>query len=62
EKCTQCLVSREKRNNAVNDLPDDMEWLKAKVRELSEHTGLPVEAEGTPVKDEGSNTKTDEEA
>ncbi|CAJ1968343.1 unnamed protein product [Cylindrotheca closterium] len=45
EKCTECLVSREKRNVAVRDLPDDMEWLKAKVRELSEHTGLPIDEE-----------------
>ncbi|CAJ1957871.1 unnamed protein product [Cylindrotheca closterium] len=45
EKCTECLVTREKRNNAVSNLPDDMEWLKAKVRELSEHTGLSVDEE-----------------
>jgi len=52
EKCTECLVTREKRNNAVKDLPDDMEWLKAKVRELSEHTGLPVDEEAGTAAEE----------
>eukprot|EP00980_Cylindrotheca_fusiformis_P007385 scaffold1525_cov142-Cylindrotheca_fusiformis.AAC.185 len=45
EKCTDCLVTRERRNTAVRDLPTDMEWLKAKIRELSEHTGLPIDEE-----------------
>jgi sodium-dependent phosphate cotransporter len=60
EKCTDCLVAREKRGNAIRELPNDMDWLKAKVRELSEHTGLPVdEAEDEAlIKDDA----TDEEA
>jgi hypothetical protein len=54
------LVAREKRSVAIKDLPEDMEWLKAKVKELSEHTGLPIdEAEDKAlVKDDTS----DEEA
>jgi sodium-dependent phosphate cotransporter len=60
EKCTECLVAREKRNNAVKDLPDDMEWLKAKVRELTEHTGLPVDEEAG-AKDSSEETDAPKE-
>mmetsp|Transcript_14840 Transcript_14840/g.35959 ORF Transcript_14840/g.35959 Transcript_14840/m.35959 type:complete len:524 (+) Transcript_14840:1692-3263(+) len=65
EKCTECLVTREKRNNAVNELPDDMEWLKAKVRELSEHTGLPVDEEAgaeEPADEKTEAPKEEDEA
>eukprot|EP00980_Cylindrotheca_fusiformis_P024272 scaffold11698_cov138-Cylindrotheca_fusiformis.AAC.5 len=70
EKCTECLVTREKRSKAVRDLPEEMEWLKAKIRELSEHTGLPVEEEEEAEKNDGQeqgkenegNTSGDEEA
>jgi sodium-dependent phosphate cotransporter len=43
EGCEECLTQRQKRSKAVQELPDDMEWLKAKVRELSEHTGMPLD-------------------
>jgi sodium-dependent phosphate cotransporter len=52
EKCVDCMVNRQARHLAVQALPDDMVFLKAKILALSEHTGLPedeeeaVEAEG----------------
>mmetsp|Transcript_14838 Transcript_14838/g.35942 ORF Transcript_14838/g.35942 Transcript_14838/m.35942 type:complete len:538 (+) Transcript_14838:1894-3507(+) len=61
EKCTECLVAREKRNNAVKELPDDMEWLKAKVRELSEHTGLPIDEEEGDEEEPAAETPAKEE-
>eukprot|EP00980_Cylindrotheca_fusiformis_P024276 scaffold11698_cov138-Cylindrotheca_fusiformis.AAC.9 len=69
EKCVDFLVTRERQSNAVRDLPDDMEWLKAKIHELSEHTGLPVEDEEAVGKEGGSDetegkegSSSDEEA
>eukprot|EP00980_Cylindrotheca_fusiformis_P024273 scaffold11698_cov138-Cylindrotheca_fusiformis.AAC.6 len=58
EKCIGVLVTRDRRSKAVRDLPDDMEWLKAKIHELSEHTGLPDQEEETDGK-EGSNDETE---
>ncbi|KAL3937002.1 MAG: hypothetical protein SGBAC_007801, partial [Bacillariaceae sp.] len=63
QKCTDCLVAREKRNTAITELPDDMEWLKSKVRELSEHTGLAVDEEaGTDehAKEEATSNGSDQ--
>jgi len=62
EKCSDCLVAREKRNTAVSELPDDMEWLKSKVRELSEHTGLAVDEEAAadaPAKEDATANGSD---
>lgn len=44
EKCQLCLDKRERRRVMMNELPDDMEFLKAKVAALIEHTSLPEEA------------------
>jgi sodium-dependent phosphate cotransporter len=49
EKCSDCLVQREKRSTAVRELPDDMEWLKAKVNALADHTALPEDAEDDEI-------------
>merc|ERR1712137_1090342 len=46
EKCYTCMTARERKRVAMKELPDDMEFLKARVAALSEHTGLPVEEEG----------------
>ena len=43
EKCYDFMVAREERQKALTTLPEDMEYLKAKIKELSEHTGLPDE-------------------
>ncbi len=45
EKCYDCMVARDARVRAIKDLPDDMEYLKARINQLSEHTGLPEDAE-----------------
>mmetsp|Transcript_24314 Transcript_24314/g.57396 ORF Transcript_24314/g.57396 Transcript_24314/m.57396 type:complete len:575 (+) Transcript_24314:87-1811(+) len=39
-RINQCMVDRQTRREAINDLPDDMDALKAKIRQLEEHTGL----------------------
>ena len=41
EKCTACLTERERKRITMRDLPDDMDYLKAKMALLMEHTGLP---------------------
>ena len=43
EKCTSCMVNYQARSTAYKALPSDMEYLKAKVAALSEHTGLPAD-------------------
>jgi sodium-dependent phosphate cotransporter len=76
EKCYDCMKNRQARASAVAALPEDMQFLKAKIQSLSEHTGLPddeevVEAEidiETPkegakeVEDNDNNTDESEEA
>lgn len=39
-RINQCMVDRQTRREAINDLPDEMDALKAKIRQLEEHTGL----------------------
>jgi len=49
------MSERQRKNTAVKALPDDMEYLKAKIAALSEHTGLPDdedEEEGKEVKED----------
>jgi sodium-dependent phosphate cotransporter len=41
DNCYNCMVARQERSVAVRSLPEDMEFLKAKIQALSEHTGLP---------------------
>jgi sodium-dependent phosphate cotransporter len=45
EKCGQCMANREKKRVVLQDLPEDMEYLKARMAALIEHTGLPTEEE-----------------
>jgi sodium-dependent phosphate cotransporter len=45
QKCYECMVNRQTRRQMMETLPEDMEFLKAKIKELSEHTGLPEEEE-----------------
>lgn len=40
-----CFKSREKKRQAINSLPDDMEYLKSEIIRLKAHTGLPDEEE-----------------
>jgi len=41
--CSDCLATRQRKSKAVNELPDDMDYLKAEIQRLREHTGLPDE-------------------
>eukprot|EP00536_Pseudo-nitzschia_multiseries_P004196 jgi/Psemu1/187550/e_gw1.68.105.1 len=44
-RINDCMVNRQSRREAINDLPTDMDALKAKIRQLEEHTGLLADAE-----------------
>jgi sodium-dependent phosphate cotransporter len=50
EKCGQCMANREKKRMVLQDLPEDMVYLKARMTALIEHTGLPVEDEADAEK------------
>jgi sodium-dependent phosphate cotransporter len=61
QKCYDCMVTRENRQQALKSLPEDMEFLKAKILQLSEHTGLPEDIEepaeeAKDIKDEGADS------
>merc|ERR1712226_571365 len=43
EKCIGCMEDRERKGVAIQELPDDMEFLKARVAALTDHTGMVVE-------------------
>merc|ERR1711915_599669 len=40
-RCTDCFERRQAKMNAMTTLADDMDYLKVKVDNLAEHTGLP---------------------
>ncbi|KAG7373653.1 sodium dependent phosphate transporter [Nitzschia inconspicua] len=40
DSCYNCMVQRQKRHEVNKNLPEDMEYLKNKIIELQEHTGL----------------------
>jgi len=61
QKCYECMVNRQTRRQMMETLPEDMEFLKAKVKELAEHTGLP-EAEETPEVPEAEVPLTKEDS
>lgn len=51
-KCRESMVKRQARRDALENIHEEMAALKAKVKELSEHTGLPdEEAQETPEAD-----------
>jgi sodium-dependent phosphate cotransporter len=43
ESCVNCMTERERKRVALEELPDDMQELKAKLTALVEHTGLLVD-------------------
>lgn len=62
QRCYESLLARQARQETMSTLPEDMEFLKAKVKELSEHTGLPeeeAEAEA-PAEDDKKDAEADE--
>jgi sodium-dependent phosphate cotransporter len=63
ENCYDCMIARDARAKAIKDLPDDMEFLKAKINQLSEHTGLPEDVEEQVAEDvEEGDAKAEAEA
>lgn len=65
-KMATCFKKRQRRNDAFETLPDDMEFLKKKVDALIDHTGLPdeedIEAEIPVEKDGEGDSLTKDEA
>merc|ERR1712226_796573 len=59
EKCVTCMTRRERKRVAIKELPDDMEFLKARVAALSEHTGLPVDDEEEEIEVKGAEEEVD---
>jgi len=59
EKTAACLNGREKRRLTMNNLPEDIDYLKEEIKRLREHTGLPDEVEEEDIKKE---EKADPEA
>lgn len=41
ESIVEGFETRERKNNAIKDLPDDMDYLKSEIVRLRDHTGLP---------------------
>jgi len=58
-KCRETLVKRQARSDALVNIHEEMAFLKAKVKELSEHTGLPDE-EAQEAPEVNPVSKTDE--
>ena len=61
EKCFNCMTRRERKRRAMMDLPDDMDYLKARVAALTDHTGLVVEDEDDDEDDQEDNKDDDDE-
>jgi len=68
DDCIVCLESRQRKSTANKNLADDMDFLKAKIAALSDHTGLPEEEydeenveEVKKLVDEDDNTNEEEE-
>mmetsp|Transcript_458 Transcript_458/g.1125 ORF Transcript_458/g.1125 Transcript_458/m.1125 type:complete len:573 (+) Transcript_458:164-1882(+) len=57
-----CMVNRQSRREAINDLPSDMSMLKAKIKELEEHTGLLSEDTEADEKDVESPSQVEVDA
>jgi hypothetical protein len=51
------MVTRQKRSDAFESLPEDMVYLKAKIKHLIEHTGLPEDEELEAQTGEPSDTR-----
>eukprot|EP00977_Amphora_coffeiformis_P016838 scaffold5325_cov183-Amphora_coffeaeformis.AAC.16 len=59
EKCSNCLLDRERRRVINRDLPDDIDYIKSKLALLMEHTGLPDDVTEDEKKD-GSKESEEE--
>ena len=61
-KFIACLDKRAARNATLAELPEDMRYLKSKVAQLAEHTGLPEDEEVDEEKAGASDGTDDAEA
>lgn len=68
ERCYNAMVARQTRREALDSLPEDMQYLKAKIQHLIEFTGLPddeesgaVNAPGVPPAGEDKDEEQNEE-
>ena len=61
EKCYNCMSQRERKRVAMKELPDDMEYLKARVAALTEHTGLVVDEDADEEEEEEVDVPKDDE-
>jgi len=59
EACGDCMSTRQRKSKAVKELPDDIDFLKAEINRLREHTGLPDDEEA--AKDVETNDEEEEE-
>jgi len=62
EKCINRFKTREKRRVTMQELPDDMIYLKAKLAALIEHTGLPEDAGMEEIEALTKNQTLDDDA
>eukprot|EP00543_Licmophora_paradoxa_P004452 CAMPEP_0202444632 /NCGR_PEP_ID=MMETSP1360-20130828/3631_1 /ASSEMBLY_ACC=CAM_ASM_000848 /TAXON_ID=515479 /ORGANISM="Licmophora paradoxa, Strain CCMP2313" /LENGTH=582 /DNA_ID=CAMNT_0049060661 /DNA_START=88 /DNA_END=1836 /DNA_ORIENTATION=- len=62
QQCIDSLELRQRKRAAIQELPDDMEYLKAKVLALSEHTGLPEGDDDEDGEDKAVEADTAEQA
>jgi sodium-dependent phosphate cotransporter len=62
QECIDCFEKRERVRVTMKDLPEDMEFLKAKVAALMEHTGLPEEEDEEKQADKVTDDEDDEVA
>jgi sodium-dependent phosphate cotransporter len=62
ESCAKCMETRETKRVVMNALPEDMEYLKAKMALLIEHTGLPVDDEADDEAAKGDDEEDEVEA
>jgi sodium-dependent phosphate cotransporter len=58
-KCVACMSERQRRKDHAKQLPDNMEYIKAELERLREHTGLAEEADEENAK--GTDTDDDDE-
>jgi sodium-dependent phosphate cotransporter len=62
ESCADCFATREKKRVVMQDLPEDMAYLKAKMSALIEHTGLPADEEEDEEAAKGDDDEDEVEA
>jgi len=62
EKCITCFTNRQRKVTSVKTLPDDMQFLKAEIERLREHTGLPDEEAPAKEIESGESDESEQES